>query len=126
VLAQRRDERRADQVGPQRAVEQLAARLGDVEHLGQQLVQVEHLDAVRAQRLRELVVLLLRAVEPRHAVEQQVVVVARRQPPQLRPRAVQDDRTQPPDLASDTVLVARDALTILGTMRSCSPSSPAA
>ena len=109
VLAQRGRERRADQVGAQRAVEQLAARLGDVEHLGEQLVQVEHLDVVRAQRVGELVVLLLRALEPRHAVEQQVVVVARGQPPQLRPGAVQDDRPQPPDLAPDAVLVLTDA-----------------
>ena len=113
------DERRADQVGAQRAVEQLAARLGDVEHLGQQLVQVEHLDVVRAQRLGELVVLLLRAVEPRHAVEQQVVVVARRQPPQLGPGAVQDDRPQPPDLAPHAVLVLHDARTLPGQCLCC-------
>ena len=58
--------------------------------------------------------LLLRALEPRHAVEQEVVVVARRQPPQLGPGAVQDDRPQPPDLAPDAVLVFHDVRTVLG------------
>ena len=110
VLAQRRRERRPDQVGPQRAVEQLArAPRGTSSTSVEQLVQVEHLDVVRAQRLGELVVLLLRALEPRHAVEQQVVVVARRQPRQLGPGPVQHDRPQPPDLAPDAVLVLTDA-----------------
>ena len=87
---------------------------GDVEHLGEQLVQVEHLDAVVAQRRGELVVLLLRAVEPRHAVEQEVVVVAGRESPQLGPGAVQDDRPQPPDLAPHPVPVLHDVADATG------------
>ena len=47
----------------------------------------------------EGVVLLLRAVHPRDAVEEQLVVVARGEPPQLGPGAVQHHRAQPAHLA---------------------------
>ena len=45
------------------------------------------------------VVLLLRAVHPRDAVEEQLVVVAGREPPQLVPGPVQQDGAEPADLA---------------------------
>ena len=106
-------------VGAKRGVQQLVARLGDLEHLGEQAAQVEHLDAVVAQRLGELVVLFLRAVDPGHAVEQQLVGVAGREPSQLGPGPMQDDGPQPPDLAPDAVLVLHDASTLPGTLSLC-------
>jgi hypothetical protein len=96
-------QRRPDRLRAQRGVEQLVARLGLLQRLGEQLAQVEHLDPVVAQRLREVVVLLLRAVDPGDAVEQQLVGVAGREPPQLVPGPMQDDRAQAPDLAPDAV-----------------------
>ena len=80
----------ADQLGP---------RGGEGQDLGQQPVDVEHLDAARGQRLGERVVLLLRAGDPGDAVEEQLVVVARREAAQLGPGAVQHDGAQPADLA---------------------------
>ena len=69
----------------------------------EQVGEVEHLDAVVAQRLGERVVLVLGAADPRDAVEEQLVVVARRQPLELRPGPVQHHRPQPADLAVDAV-----------------------
>ena len=76
---------------------------GTREGLGEQVAQDEHLDAVPAQRLGELVVLLLSPLDPGNAVEEQVGGVARRQPGQLGAGPVQHDRTQPADLAVGAV-----------------------
>ena len=81
---------RGDQLGPRR---------GEGQHLGEQPVEVQHLDAALGQRRREGVVLLLRAVHPRDAVEEQLVVVARGEPPQLGPGPVQHHRAQSAHLA---------------------------
>ena len=70
-----------------------------LERLGEQVGQVEHLDAAVAQLGRERVVLVLGAGHPRDAVEEQLVVVARGEPLQLRPGPVQHHRPQPADLA---------------------------
>jgi len=56
---------------------------------------------VVAQRLRERVVLVLRAGEPGDAVEQQGVVVARGQSRDLGAGPVQQDGAEPSDLAVD-------------------------
>ena len=61
----------------QRARDRVVAGRLALERLGEQLGQVEHLHAAGAQRLRERVVLLLRPADPRDAVEEQAVVVAR-------------------------------------------------
>jgi hypothetical protein len=81
-----RIDRRRDSVHPRRpAVRQ---------RLGQQIGQQQHLDTAGAQQVGERVVFALRLGHPRQPVEQQLVVVARRQPLQLGPRPVQDDRPQ--------------------------------
>ena len=85
-----RIDRRRDPMHPRRA----AVR----QRLGQQVREQQHLDAARFQHCGERVVLLLRLGDPRQAVEQQRVVVARGEPLQLGPRAVQDDGAQPADL----------------------------
>jgi hypothetical protein len=76
----------------QRQRDRPAAGLLRGQRLGEQLDQVEHLDVTVAQHLGEGVVLLLRPVDPRDAVEEQPVVVARRQPLQLGSRPVQQHR----------------------------------
>jgi hypothetical protein len=73
------------------------------QRLIQEFAQVEHLDAVPAQGVREGVVLLLRPAHPGDAVEQQGVVVAGGQPRELGTRPVQHDRGEPADFAVDVV-----------------------
>ncbi len=65
------------------------------QRLGQQIGEQQHLDAARAQQRGERIVLLLRLGHPGQPVEQQRVVVARRQPLQFGAGPVQDDDPQP-------------------------------
>jgi hypothetical protein len=69
----------------------------DDERVGQQ----HHLHVPGDERLGERVVLLLGAVDPRDAVEQQLVVVARSEPFEFGAGPVQHHRPQRPDLAVD-------------------------
>ncbi len=100
------------EVGAQRVPEvQARHRAGDgvvtsllaLQGLREQVGQVEDLDVAVAQRLGERVVLVLGAAHPRHAVEEQLVVVARGESLKLGPGAVQHHRPQPSDLAVGTV-----------------------
>ena len=83
-----------------RGADELGPRGGEAQDLGEQLVQVEDLDAALGQGCGERVVLLLRPVHPRDAVEEQLVVVPGGESPQLRPGAMQQDGAQPADLAA--------------------------
>ena len=56
--------------------------------VGEQFGEEEHLDSSFAHPGDELVVLVLRPLDPQHVVEQQLVVVRRRQPLQAQVRAV--------------------------------------
>jgi hypothetical protein len=87
-------------VGEHRLGQVLASRL-DREHVDQEVAEIENRRAARAQRLGENVVLLLRAADPRDAVEQQRVVVAGRQPGELGSWAVEQDGIEPADLTVD-------------------------
>jgi hypothetical protein len=58
-------------------------------------------DAPLAQHLLELLVLLHRTLDPQHVVEQELVLVGRRQPLERQLRLVQEDLAQPPDLGID-------------------------
>ncbi len=102
-LAEQPGERRPDPLRLERRRERLLPGRVDRERLLEQLAQVDDLDAARAQRLREGVVLELGARDPRHPVEEQLVVVARREAPQLAAGAVQHDRRERPDLAGHAV-----------------------
>jgi hypothetical protein len=82
----------------QRAFQYGAAHAVDRQRLGQQLLEVEDLDAPPAQGVGEGVVLLARAADPRQVVEEQLVLVGRRQTPQLEVGAVEDDTPQRADL----------------------------
>ena len=76
-----------------------ARRAGRIvgQRLYQQVGQVEHLDAVAAQFMGEGVMLVLGPADPRDAVEEELVVVARREPLQFRAGSVQQHRPQPGD-----------------------------
>jgi hypothetical protein len=80
----------------------------------------QHLDVARPERLGERVVLLLRAVDPGDAVEEQLVVVARGQPLELGARPVEQDRAQRPDLA----VHPRHRLLVHGQVRCCLSGHP--
>ena len=73
------------------------------EGLGEQVGEVEHLDVALAQRGGEGVVLVLRAGDPRDAVEEQLVVVARGEPLQLGTGPVQHHGPEPADLGVGAV-----------------------
>ena len=73
-----------------------------VERLAQQVLDVQHLDAALAHPRDELVVLPLRALDPQDVVEQQLVVVARRQPLEAEVRPMDDDLAELADLRVDT------------------------
>ena len=64
----------------------------------EEVLQQEDLDAALAHPRHELVVLVLRALDPQHVVEQQVVVVGGRQPLQAELRAVDHHLSQAADL----------------------------
>ena len=76
----------------------LPALVAGGERLGEQVLEQEDLDAALAHPRHELVVLVLRALDPQHVVEQQVVVVGRRQPLQAELRAVDHHLAQLADL----------------------------
>ena len=63
---------RPDVVRRDAAVEHPRARLLVRERLGEQLVQLEHLDVALAHLQDEVVVILLRLLHPQHVVEQQL------------------------------------------------------
>ena len=96
--------RLADVEVGQRLGDRVVAGLGQLQGLGEQVGQVEHLDVAGPQRGGELVVLVLRLRHPGDGVEEELVVVARGEPLQLGPGAVQHDRAQPTDLAVGVVL----------------------
>jgi hypothetical protein len=71
------------------------------DRLAQQVLDVENLDAPLARPRDELVVLSLGPLDPQDVVEEQLVVVARRQPLQAEVRAVDDDLAELADLGVD-------------------------
>ena len=79
-------------------VQDVLARLRDVQGLGEQVPVVVDHDAARAQHPGERVVLGLRPADPEHAVEQQVGGVVRGQALEFQVGAVQDHLPQPADL----------------------------
>ena len=78
--------------------EQLASIGGRVDRLGDQLVEVEHLDALLGEHPGEGVMLALGSLEEGDVVEQEPVEAVGREVEQLIPRPVQHDRAQRTDL----------------------------
>jgi hypothetical protein len=124
-LAQPRAQRGPDRLQRQRRVEQLLRRGRRLrQRLLEQLANVEHLHPALAQRRGERVVLGLRPRDPRHPVEQQLVVVARRQPQQLAAGTVQHDGRERPDLAGDAVGRGGHGRDPLTSPRPCTRAGP--
>ena len=69
--------------------------------VGEQVIEVEDLDAALAHPGDELVVLVLGPLDPQDVVEQQLVVVRRREPLQAEVGAMDHHLAQPPDLGVD-------------------------
>ena len=82
------DQRQADGVLRRDQLDQPpAALVAGGQRLGEQVLQQEDLDPALAHPGHELVVLVLRPLDPQHVVEQQLVVVGRREPLQAQLRA---------------------------------------
>ena len=84
-----------------RAADETSADPGVLERLGQQILEVQHGHAAGAERVGERVVLLPGALHPQHVVEQELVLVGRRQPLELAAGPVEDDPPQDADLGVD-------------------------
>ena len=69
-----------------------------IERLSEERLQQEDLDPALAHPLHELVVLVLRTLDPEHVVEQQVVVVGGRQPLEAEPGSVDHHLSQATNL----------------------------
>jgi hypothetical protein len=100
----------ADVALVEHAVKHPGARLGQLEHLGQELFRVEDLDSPVAHDADEGVVLLLRAFDPDDVVEEQLLGVRRRQPRVLTARPVDEYLVQLPDLGIDAEPRRRSSL----------------
>ena len=93
------DERHADRVLGRRDLDQpLPALVAGGEGLGEQVPEEEHLDAALAHLRDELVVLVLGALDPEDVVEEQLVVVRRREPLEAELRTVHHHLAQLADL----------------------------
>ena len=97
--AQLVDQRQPDRERRDRALDDVPARVfARGERLGEQLLEVEHLDAAVAQDVGEVVVLALRALDPDDVVEEVLGAVLRRQPLERSTGTVDQHRLQAPDL----------------------------
>ena len=79
-----------------------ASVLAGGQRLGEQIVDVQHLDAPLAHPRDELVVLPLGPLDPQDVVEQELVVVVRGQPLEAEVRPMDDDLTELADLRVHT------------------------
>ena len=66
-------------------------------------LQVEHFGALGSQRVDKVVVVLLCLLRPQHVVEEQAVLVARRQAIHLAAGPMNDDLTEATDFRSDPI-----------------------
>ncbi len=85
------------------AIEEPRAGSVVLDRLGEEVPDIEHLDALVAQRVREGVVLLASPTDPEHVVEEQLAAVGGREAPQLEVRAVQQHSAQRTHLGGDAV-----------------------
>ena len=69
-----------------------------LERLGEQLLEVEHVHAAVGEGVGEHVVLLACALDPQYIVEEQLILVGRREPLELDAGPVQQHPAQPADL----------------------------
>ncbi len=100
--AQDRSGELADVVHRDAPIEHPGAGVRIDERLGEEIVQLEHLDAALAHLEDEVVVILLRFVHPEHIVEEQRLGVAGRQPLVRQARPADHHRSQRADFAMDS------------------------
>ena len=93
-LAERADQRRAEELGGAHPVEHERPALGQLQRLGEQLPEVVHAHALVAKGLGEHVVLFLGLLRPQDVVEEQAADVLRGEPGQLKARPVHDGLPQ--------------------------------
>ena len=124
--AQRLDERRADGVRVEDAIEHPIASIEIGDGFGKEHLEVVHRHVVVAQRRREGVVLLPGALGPQHIVEEQFFDVRGRQAAQLQPRLVEDHLTQPSNFGIDVERHGRITFrhSSGGTRRECRERRP--
>ena len=72
-----------------------------LERLREEALEVEDFDAALGERVGERVVLLARPLDPEDVVEEKLVLVSRREAPQLEVGTVEDDPPERPDLGAD-------------------------
>ena len=82
---------------------------GVLQHLLEQLGEIQHLHPVVPEYLAEPVVLLLGPVHPGQPVEEHAVPAVPGYPPQLRSRPVQQDGPEPADFAVRAKAVRHDS-----------------
>jgi hypothetical protein len=95
------DDTRAVAVLGEGVIQSEGASLGALQGLGEEIREVEDLDAPVGEDLREMVMLLLGALQPKNVVEQEVVLVLGREPEHLGSGTVQNDLPEHPDLGID-------------------------
>ena len=93
----------ADDLGTHAPLQQPAPRGRLFEHVGQQVVQLQHLDALVLQRADEGVVVGARLGDPQHVVEQQLAAVGRRQALLRQAGPADQHALQAADFAGDAV-----------------------
>jgi hypothetical protein len=97
------DQPDADLVRDHLPVQQPRPRLRDRHRPGEQVVQLDDLDAAPPQLVDEVRVVPLGVLHPHDVVEQQLGAVGRREPPMRQPGRAHQDLAQPADLGVDAV-----------------------
>ncbi len=69
----------ADLIRRDPVVQHPLTAFGDIQRLGQQVIDVQNVDPLFAHRVREDVVILLRLLDPEHVIKQQILTVFGRQ-----------------------------------------------
>ena len=97
------DQADAHLVGDDLPIEQPRLRSGYLHRLGEQVVQLDHLDAPLAEPADEVSVVPLGVLHPHHVVEQQVLGIGRGQPTVRQPGRADQNLAQGTDLRVHTV-----------------------
>ena len=100
------DQRRTNGEVVDDSFDQLQPGVGTAQQrLGEQILEVKHLDSPLSHHADELVVLPPRPLDPQDIVEQQLVVVCRRQALEAQIRPVDDHLAEAPDLGVDAQVI---------------------
>ena len=103
--AENRRQAGPDVIGRNAPVEDPGTRLLLGERLGQQVVQLQHLDTALPHFQHEVVVVLLGFLHPEDVVEQQIRAVARRQPLMRKPGPADEHGPERSDFAVNSTFL---------------------